>query len=1562
MTVETERSKAAKRVIRALRGWKTAAELDVELFRKFARVTIDRIRGPFLAQHPPKTVLLLLEKAFQHAAVRRPKAVQVTVEETRGRGIRVMSLMDDQPFIVDTIRLFFKRHDTDYWGGFNIIFQVERDADGRMVSVGEGEITESLALIEGGAGRIDDDLEAASAELTHALQLAQSTVRDFRTMTRVIERVMERCEARGERMPDQSDRYRETSAFLKWMLRENFVFMGVETEDSKYGIQTVQGPYYAESGGVWAPPHEPGTIYVRKSEVESPIHRAGRIDEVRVVLEEDGEGPDLFIRGMFTYRAVTQPSRYVPVLRNVLKAELAAANARPGSFRYKGMANVFDSLPTEFLFTTPSGAIGQMIDLVLDSEQQQEVGVQVISKDDGSAFCLVSMPKGQYSDELRRDLQASVLDGLGATYVDHGLFMGRFDTVLLHYYLTGIPDPEDLDIQLLTENIRSLATPWTSRLWQAIAREHGEERADYLVDTYGRAFPAAWMRKTTAERGMRDLRMLDGLASAEILVDVFEEGEDVILRIYQARDVFLTDLLPVIDNFGLTVISSEATKVGSRGGHLQFDSFALSVSAKHRKRLLDNRHLLIEALPAVLQHKVQNDPMNSLVLASGISWQLVDVLRGYRDYLRQLQLPISPQRIREIMLQHPRTCAKLGVYFETRFDPEFSGDRRVALPVAAETVDDLLRLIRTHDEDLVFSNLFNLMQATMRTNAYRSDRRGHYISYKFEAAKVRVLPPRNRPLFEIYVHSRDVEGVHLRFGRVARGGLRWSDRADYRTEVLGLVTTQQVKNVVIVPEGSKGGFYLLHPEKDPRKRRAQADRLYKTFIRGLLDLTDNVVDGATVHPPGVVCHDPDDPYLVVAADKGTAHLSDTANSISEAYGFWLGDAFASGGSNGYDHKGVGITARGGWVLARRHFAEMGKDPYSEPFTAVGVGDLGGDVFGNGLIETPQTKLLAAFNHLHIFLDPNPDPAVSYAERKRLFEIAGREAGWDHYDQSKLSKGGAVYDRAVKSVQLSPECREMLDIEEESVSPDVVLRAILRLEVDLLWSGGIGTYVKASTETDADADDRSNDRVRVNATELRARVLGEGANLSFTQRARVEAALHAGLRLNTDFIDNSAGVDMSDHEVNIKILLNAPMLRGELSADARNELLGSLTEEVADLVLANNDAQGRQISRDRIRSEEDIFPFGRTISFIERQLGLRRKDLYLPDEAALEERAAVGRGLTRPELAMISSHVKRWVYAELIASGRAKELTGYAEFLVEYFPVALQEGYRTDIEQHQLADEIAMTMATTRLLSDAGASFVPMAVESTGRSVFEVMEAYLRAQKLARAAHVRSTLEELRTSVTLSALYRAWTQVDAGAREVVSFWLSAGQRAPTDAEMAEMAVAVDQVYALQARTVAKSNADLVEDMENDDIPAEVAKLVLKAQYLNIALMVWSHARKLGLSFPEAVVRQLAAGRASRLQNIIDHLGQRRAHGEWEPFAVHILQTRYNNLFRELVLRMGTSLPAPSVDVLEPALVEGPLAGLRTQVDSMISWDDESPSLAALVVLEERLAGAIRRLGD
>jgi len=1548
MSTDAPRSENARRILDELNRSDAGDRPHAVGFAEFVNLALERVRGPYFSQRPPKEAMDSLSAAFAVLCDHRPDTVSVELAEGRSNGVRVCTVMDDQPFIVDTIRVYLRTYGAEYWGGFHLVVEVTRDDNGKVTAIGEGQ-RESVVWVEAEAGSMLENPESRISGLRERLLLSRQTVRDFRPMTRAVERAIERCEVEADRTPDRAPGLREGAAFLQWLLRENFVFMGMSHGDNNLGIQSMDSRFHSDASGDWPPAHDDHIIQVRKSSVESPIHRSGRVDEILVTLGDD----TMFLRGMFTYRAVTQASRNVPILRRVLAEILRIQEATPGSYRYKGIANVFDSLPTEFLFTASVANIGEMVDLIFEAEQSQEVSVTLQMTSSDTAFCLVAMPKPGFSDDIRQDVEDQLMAGLNATYTDHGVFVGRYDIVLLHFFLTGVTGPSDASLQDLTDSIRGLVTPWAGRLWAALAAAEGEDTADRLLEKYGRAFDDSWTREVTPADTVRDILHLEELSGDRpVVVDVHADGDEPMLRLYQKDNLFLTRSMPVLDNFGIRVIRSAATYVNASTGTISFDSFWVQGDRHDFEASAAN---LEEALPVVFGRLVDNDSLNALVLTAGLSWQQVDALRGYLRYMLQMSLHMNLADMQRVVLAGPEICKALSQLFDAKFNPEVKR-RKSAIKKAHAAVDDLLRGVHRHDQHLIFSTMLELIDATLRTNFYRTDRVTHYISYKFNSQEIGALPG-EKPMYEIFVHSRVLEGVHLRFGPVARGGLRWSDRTDFRTEILGLATTQQAKNVVIVPEGSKGGFYLKYPAADRAERRAQADECYKIFIRGLLDLTDNVVGDDVVHPPNVVIHDGEDPYLVVAADKGTAHLSDTANGLSQEYGFWLADAFASGGSNGYDHKAVGITARGAWVLVRRHFHELGHDPDTQEFTAVGVGDMGGDVFGNGLIESPKTRLLGAFNHLHIFLDPNPDAEASWKERVRLFK-AGRGGGWENYNKDLISEGGGVFERSASSIPLSPQVQEMLGLAVEEAAPEEIMRAILRMKVDLIWNGGIGTYFKSSTESNADVGDTANDGARVSANEIRARIVGEGANLAFTQKARIEASL-AGVRMNTDAIDNSGGVDMSDHEVNLKLLLGRVVERGEMTMEQRNELIEELTEEEAALVLANNDMHGRQLSRDQLRSRRDVFPFERAIAFVCKEFNRTRKQLNLPTADTLAVRAAEGEGLTRPELAVLSAYVKMFVFRGLMA-GDPKSVRGYSRFLTTYFPVAIQERYPDDVRNHRLADEIAMTCATTRFIADTGVTLVPMAIETTGASVPEVVDAYFRAQLLGRASAVRAELREQRGITSLPTLYDAWIGVDSGCRQVANYWLSARGRTPTDDQVEQMAEAVDQVYELQSGEDAARADAAIAELRDKGVPEQVAALVLKASYLNVTLAVWANAQRLGVSFRDAVVRQFAVARASGIQQVIDSLENRRTVGAHESIALRILANRFIRLLRNLVINTPIEDTSMTVDQLTPVLRDGVLAPVADQIQGVLTAEGD-PSVATLLVLEERVGAAVGRLG-
>ena len=1375
------------RIVSALQ----AHAADPEVLRDFTRAVGRQIRPPFTARHTPTAAAGLIEHAWNVFADHASDSISVTCASDCGV-TRVVTVMRDQPFLVDTVRLAMESAGGTWLGGFNAVFGVSRDGT-TPVAIGQSHAFESVILVEV-EGLDEAGIQGLAADLENRLRLSRAMVADFQSMIDQIDSSAYRFSRLADRAPDRAEELRETAEFLRWLLADNFVLMATHSEDGRYGFaqDAVRDLWPAEPASWTNASGRPVTV--RKGDVDAPVHRRGRIDEIRIETPTATGAPGrvLVLQGLFTYRAVTQPCRHVPLLRRTLTELLRNQESKAGSYRYKGIAKVFDSLPTEFLFTATTDQISRIIDGVLEAEQEHEVRAMLTTGTAPGAACLLAaLPRQQWSDRLRGGIESLLRETTGGTVTDHGVFVGRYQTMLAHFYLTGVDSLADGIHDALQTGIASLTTPWESRLQAALVDAYDESEGAELFARYRGAFEPIYQQINSPERTAQDIGLLEQIESSnDVQVAVFRDAKDrVNIRLYQAQDIILSDILPILDDFGLIVVDQFADKVTPQGRPAcTVDTFRLQgVWGVEDSEIIARADKLIAGLRAVFEKRMPDDVLNRVLLRADIPWEGVDLLRAYNGYARQLGLRHTLTRVQELLLAQPQLVQLLWSYFQTKFDPALPGNRSKGLAKVDEAIQDALREVDDHDQDVTFRTLHDLMAATLRTSFYRTDRPEHYISFKIDCARVRQMPsPRLK--YEIYVHHRDMEGVHLRGGDIARGGIRWSDREDYRREILDLATTQMTKNVLIVPEGAKGGFYIKHGKGTPPERRKRADELYRVFMHGLLDLTDNIVEGDVVGPDDVVAHDGRDPYLVVAADKGTAHLSDTANGISQDYGFWLDDAFASGGSNGYDHKKVGITARGAWMTVRRHMREMGLDPQTDEFTCMGIGDPGGDVFGNGVIEHEKLKLVAAFNHMHIFLDPQPDVKAAYDERVRLFKAA---KGWAHYDESKLGPGGGIFSRKAKSIPLSPEVKAMLGVLKDELPVDVVLRLLLRLNVDLLWNGGIGTYVKASHQTHRDAGDPTNDDVRVNANELRCKMVGEGGNLGFTQAGRIEYALGGG-RINTDAIDNSGGVDMSDHEVNLKILLNPMVARGALGTAERNELLEALTEEVAEDVLANNERHARQLSLDVLRSARDPMVFSRTIDWVCQRSDVSRSDLVLPSDDTLQRRKANQQGLTRPELAVLQAYVKMHVFKDLKQSDPSM-IPAFEDKVLAYFPERVRKAYADDIGSHMLHRSIGMTVVCGEVIGESGALFFPLLNELTGRSVESISRAWYMAMDLIGASDLLKAIRKSDSGV--DARYRAWVSVTDAVLGLVTAWLAAGEAGPDSEDLG----AIKEVLAKVSKT-------------------------------------------------------------------------------------------------------------------------------------------------------------------
>ncbi len=1023
--------------------------------------------------------------------------------------------------------------------------------------------------------------------------------------------------------------------------------------------------------------------------------------------------------------------------------------------------NIVANFPRDELFQVSAEHLYHTSIGILHLQDRQRVAL-FIRRDDFERFvsCLVYVPRDRYTTDLRLRILVILERAFGGTVASHYGEVG--DSPLARLYAIVRTTPGEIPeyrADEIEDEIIAASRSWPDHLLTAITTTHGEEHGVDLHRRYRNAFPPGYQDRFNAEQAVADVEKIERtLASGELGMTVYRPFDvaDHQFRFklfHPDRPIVLSQVLPMLEHLGLRVVDEipHRVRIDTDGGRkVLIHDFGLETESGAPVDLGALRENFQGAFLSVWHGEVESDRFNSLVLAAGLTSREVVVLRAYCKFLRQAGIAFSQDYMEQTLSANPALTRLIVELFMTLFDPAGGGGAETRAATIREALAKGLDQVVSADEDRILRRFLNAVESTLRTNYFQTAAEGGpkpYLSFKVNSRAIDELPL-PRPMVEVFVYSPRMEGVHLRGGKVARGGLRWSDRReDFRTEVLGLMKAQMVKNAVIVPVGSKGGFVLKRAPSPSDREAYQAEGIecYKMLIRGLLDITDNLVGGEIVPPQIVVRRDSDDPYLVVAADKGTATFSDIANGVSADYGFWLGDAFASGGSQGYDHKKMGITAKGAWESVKRHFREMGVDTQSQDFTVVGVGDMSGDVFGNGMLLSPHIKLLAAFNHMHIFIDPDPDPEASFAERRRLFDLP--RSAWTDYDSKLISEGGGIFERKAKSIAVSPQIRESFGIDADKLTPNEFMRQLLKSEVDLLWFGGIGTYVKAGHESHGDVGDRANDAIRVNGAELRCKVIGEGANLGLTQLGRIEFA-RAGGRANTDFIDNSAGVDCSDHEVNIKILLDAAIYDGDLTAKQRNSLLTKMTDEVGDLVLRDNYLQTQAITLIEAEGVDTLENQGRLIRMFERQGRLNRDVEFLPHDEELTDRAANRQGLTRPEISVLFSYCKMWLYDEILESDLPDD-RHLAEDVIRYFPAPLHKTYKNRIASHRLRRELIATSITNSLINRVSGTFVTEIAEKTGMPAVDIARAYIISRDVFALRDVWEQIEALDNKVPAS---------------------------------------------------------------------------------------------------------------------------------------------------------------------------------------------------------------------
>lgn len=1469
-------------------------------------------------------------------------------------------VVDDMPFLVDSLTMELSRQLRDVHLVIHPLFDVTRDITGalqevRPVALGEAGQGGDLDLEDGRESwmhveidRIPDgeDVAEIEASIQRVLRDVREAVEDWDKMHAQIADIVHELTTAPPPTVDPTEA-QQARDLLQWLADDHFTFLGYREYElerfgddevlrgipgSGLGILRADQDLASTSGRLPGPAaakaREKTVLVLTKANSRSTVHRPAYLDYVGVKKFENGEvvGERRFL-GLYSSAAYTESLTRIPLLRDRAAAVLNRIGFAPQSHDGKALMDTLETYPRDELFHTSVDELAPMAEAAMHARERRQLRL-FIRRDTYGRYVsvLVYLPRDRYNTNVREKFSQILLESLGGESVEFTVRLTESTTARVHFVVHPAKGAaiHEVDTSDLERKLAEASRSWRDDLMAAVLSEYGEEAGARLVRRYVDSFPEAFKEDFSPRVASVDIGRLESLELDEhgtgIDISMYEDLDagrgEARLKVYRVGPpMSLSQLLPTVSSMGVEVVDERPYELDGTERPTHIYEFGL----RYGREFPDHaRELVQDAVRAVWGGHNEIDGFNALIIGAGLSWRQATVLRAYAKYMKQGNSPFALDYIEEALLQNPDITRLLVQLFEARFDPtgdrtgESTGESTIEGKIAA-ALDDVASL----DHDRILRSYLAHIRATLRTSYYQRTPEGglrSYISFKMEPSAIPDLP-QPRPRFEIFVYSPRVEGVHLRYGAVARGGLRWSDRRDdFRTEVLGLVKAQMVKNTVIVPVGAKGGFFpkqLPDPAVDRDAWLAEGVASYTTFISGLLDITDNLVDGETVPPADVVRHDGDDSYLVVAADKGTATFSDIANGVSEDYGFWLGDAFASGGSVGYDHKAMGITARGAWVSVQRHFRERGIDCQAEDFTCVGIGDMSGDVFGNGMLCSEHIKLVAAFDHRDIFLDPDPDPAVSFAERKRMFALP--RSSWQDYDQSLISEGGGVYSRALKKIPLNDAVRDALGIDAgvETMTPAELMRAILLAPVDLLWNGGIGTYVKASTETHADAGDKANDGIRVDGAELRAKAVGEGGNLGCTQLGRIEYA-NTGGRINTDFIDNSAGVDTSDHEVNLKILLDRVVKNGDLTQKQRNALLAEMTDEVAQLVLQDNYEQNLALANAGSHAPSLLHVHEGFIRRLEQDGVLDRELEGLPSSREVRRRLDHNEGLSNPELAVLLAWTKIVLAEELLESDLPDD--PYLDLdLRGYFPTPVREGFEPQIHEHPLRREIIVTQVVNDLVNGAGITFWPRLAGETGASAAELTRANFVAREIFGSLPMRKELMTFDNRIDAALQTRMRLEMRTLV-ERASRWLVNNRRPPLDSQgtVDHFAEPVQRVMAelpslLTGRELTAYDARrdrLVADGVPEDLASRVA--VLPPAYMLLGVI--ETATREGLDPVDVARVHFALGERLGLPALVQRILSLPRDDRWQTMARAALRDDLHAVHSQLTAQVLASTPS------------------------------------------------------
>ena len=1550
---------------------KLPPELAIEA-AEFARQYYAEVAAEDLAERTPADLYGAALSHWQFARVFTGGAAKLRVYNPRldehgwqSTHTVIEIVNDDMPFLVDSITMEVNRQGLTMHLIVHPVMKIRRDGQHRVVGLArqrkaaEGRL-ESLIHVE-----VDHRTDVKRlAELHEGLQRilgdVRAAVEDWKPMRQAV--IDTAAQLRQHPPAAPTEDLAEDLAFLEWLADDNFTLLGqrdydlvaVEGEDTLrvagagLGLLRVSADTSAASSAFAALPaevraqaHVPRVLLLTKSNGRATVHRPGYLDYIGVKrFDAQGHvvGERRFV-GLYTSTAYHASPAEIPLLRHKVAAVIERAGFLPNSHAAKALDTILEQYPRDELFQIEVSELFTTAMGILRLGERQRTRL-FMRRDAFGRFvsCLVYVPRENYNTDLRTRMQALLCDALQGMSSEFSVQFSDspLARVLIVVRTRSSESAVQVDVRELEQRLVRIARSWQEDLRGVLVESCGEERGNALFERYAAGFAAGYRDDHDPRTAVGDIELMESLSGPDSLAmslyaPLQAPPGRLRFKLVRAGELApLSQSLPMLEHMGVQVIEERPYEVkrtadkATAAVELWIDDFGMQVPGRDELDVEGLRERFHDTVSRTWHGDNDNDGFNRLVLLAGLDWRAVSVLRAYARYMKQTAFTFSPAYIEQALATHPKVTADLVALFTARFDPALAGDRAATQAKITTRIASALDEVANLDEDRILRHYLAMIEATLRTNYFQRLPDGSckpVLSFKFDPAKVPGLPE-PRPKFEIFVNSPRVEGVHLRFGHVARGGLRWSDRMeDFRTEVLGLVKAQQVKNVVIVPVGSKGGFVLKRapPAGDREALMKEGVACYQAYLRGLLDITDNLVGGKIKPPPDVVRHDGDDAYLVVAADKGTATFSDIANGIAAEYGFWLGDAFASGGSVGYDHKKMAITARGAWESVKRHFRSFGHDTQTKDFTVVGVGDMSGDVFGNGMLLSRHIRLVAAFDHRHIFIDPMPDAASTFAERERLFALP--RSSWADYDRSKISEGGGIWPRTAKSISLSAQARKALGIAGDSkpMTPAEVLHAILLAPVDLFYNGGIGTYIKSETQSHAECGDRANDAIRVNGNELRCKVVAEGGNLGCTQRGRIEYALRGGL-INTDAIDNSAGVDCSDHEVNIKIALNSVVAEGELTVKQRDKLLAEMTDDVAALCLRDNTFQNQVLAVTRSRGAALLDEQGRYMRHLVACGRLNRSLEFLPDDDAIAGRRQAGHPLTAPELAVLLAYHKMELYDQVLASD-VPEDAHIATTLQRYFPARLHQQFPAALERHPLKREIISTHVVNSMVNRVGPTFVHRLHEETGAAEADIVRAYLATRQVFGLVPVWLATEAL-DNVVAESTQNAIVLATVRLFERATVWLLLQRDAlrNLDATIKRFAPGIEAVGAgLENWLAPHEHAALdatTAQLTAQGVPQELAQRVARMEAQVAGLDIVEISAESGAAIETVAGVYFGVGGRLDLGWISQQIGALSTDSHWQALARVAMRNDMSSLARDLarsVLKGGkATLPADLIE--------------------------------------------------